>query len=88
VQLNNVRKFLGLSTVGPISCGILLVPTILTPIGQALGGIAQIGWIPSSWAIASSVSFCVAGRLSDVFGRRSIILAGEVVAVVGAVSYE
>ena len=59
---------------------------VLTPIGAALGDTTNIGWIISGWAIASSVSFSIAGRLSDIFGRRHIILFGQLLALIGGVS--
>ena len=79
-------KFLGLSTVAPITIGVLVVPSILVNIGEALGDTTDVSWIPGGWAISSSVSFCVAGRLSDIFGRRYIIMLGQFLAIIGAVS--
>lgn len=38
------------------------------------------------YAVASSVSFSIAGKLSDIFGRRYIMLVGNLVSLVGAVS--
>ena len=84
--LTKTLQFLGLAPVGPISGGQLMAGAILVQIGSALGNLTDIGWLISGWAIASSVSFCVAGRLSDIFGRRYIILFGEFVAVIGSVS--
>jgi len=64
----------------------VLAVGILVPIGTALGDTTNIGWIPGGWSIASSVSFSIAGSLSDIFGRRNVILVGQGITVIGAVS--
>ncbi len=59
---------------------------ILFQIGTELGDVSNIAWMPGGWSIASSVSFSIAGSLSDIFGRRYVTLSGQLFAVVGAVS--
>ncbi|KAH0828427.1 putative major facilitator superfamily transporter [Fonsecaea pedrosoi] len=76
---------LSFSYVCPISCGFILVTGILVPIGTDLGDTDHISWIVGGWSIASSVSFSLAGSLSDVFGRRWTVVAGEVIAIVGSI---
>lgn len=58
---------------------------VLVNIGQDLNNTVDLGWIVSGWAIASSVSFSLGGSLSDIFGRRNVILVGDVIALAGAV---
>jgi MFS family permease len=77
---------MGMSTVAPLSCGFIIVTSILFGIGTDLGNIADLAWIVSGWSIASSVSFSLAGSLSDIFGRRNAILAGQLFSLIGAVS--
>lgn len=79
-------KFLCLSFVAPVGVGFLMVTAIIFQIGTALGDTSTIVWIPGGWTIASSVSFSIAGGLSDIFGRRYVILAGQVFVLVGGVS--
>jgi MFS family permease len=79
-------QFLGLAFVGPVSGGFLLITAILFQIGTELGDVSNIAWMPGGWSIASSVSFSIAGSLSDIFGRRYVTLSGQLFAVVGAVS--
>jgi MFS family permease len=62
------------------------VTSVLVQIGTALGDIGGITWIVGAWSIASSVSFSIAGSLSDIFGRRYLIIAGNLVTLIGAVS--
>lgn len=75
-----------MSPVAPISSGFLIATSILVQMGTDLGNTTNIGWIVSGWSIASSVSFGLAGRLSDIFGRRYVIILGNLLAVIGAVS--
>ena len=69
----------------PISCGFVLITGILVQVGTDLGDTANITWIVGGWSIASSISFSIAGSLSDVFGRRWTIISGEIISIIGAV---
>lgn len=60
---------------------------IIVQIGTDLGDTTNTAWIVGSWSIASSVSFSMAGSLSDTFGRRWTIIFGQVSCAVGSVSY-
>jgi MFS family permease len=64
----------------------VLVTGILVPIGTDLGDVEHISWIVGGWSIASSISFSLAGAISDVFGRRWTVVSGEVISVIGSVS--
>jgi MFS family permease len=61
------------------------VTSVIVQIGTALGDLTRITWIVGGWSIASSVSFSIAGSLSDIFGRRYLIIAGNLATLVGAV---
>lgn len=71
--------------MAPISLGYIVVAGILTNIGTDLNNSADTSWVLSSWSIASSISFALGGALSDIFGRRYIILFGQLLALIGAV---
>lgn len=62
-----------------------MTASVIVPIGTALGDTTNITWMVGAWSIASSIFFSLAGSLSDVFGRRWLIIAGNVVSLVGAV---
>jgi len=66
----------------------LLPSPILENIGAALndGDMSNVGWIPSGWSVSSAVSFSLAGSLSDIYGRKHVIMAGEFLTLIGAVS--
>ena len=75
-----------MTVVAPIAVGFIVATSILYPIGIELGDTTRLGWIVSGWSIASSVSLSLAGSLSDIYGRRNVLLIGQVVALVGSVS--
>jgi MFS family permease len=77
---------MGLSYVPAVACGLVLPVGILAQIGTALGDMDNISWIPGGWSVASAVSFAIAGGLSDIFGRRYVLIGGQVLTLIGAVS--
>lgn len=76
-----------MSFVAPVGCGFILATGILFQIGQSLGDTVNIVWIAGGWAVASSVSFSIAGGFSDIFGRRLPLLAGHVMVIIGGVRH-
>jgi hypothetical protein len=80
--------FLGLTFEAAIGFSFSCVVAILVPIALDLQGTTlNISWIPSGWAVASSVSFAIAGQFSDIFGRRYVMLFGQLLVVIGHVSH-
>jgi len=78
--------FMGLEFEAAIGFSFSGVVAILVPIALDLqGSTLNISWIPSGWAVASSVSFAIAGQFSDIFGRRYVLLFGQLLVVVGHV---
>ncbi|KAF4341227.1 drug facilitator PEP5 [Fusarium beomiforme] len=77
--------FMGMTYIPAIATGFIMPTQILQQIGMALGDTANIAWIPGSWSIGSAVSFSVAGGLSDVFGRRYVLLSGQTIILVGSI---
>ncbi|KAL1889271.1 hypothetical protein Sste5346_009027 [Sporothrix stenoceras] len=77
--------FMGMSYIPCISAGLLLPTGILQQIGQTLGDTDNILWIPGGWSVASAVSFSIAGGLSDIFGRRYVLLFGQLLTLIGGI---
>jgi MFS family permease len=77
--------FLGTSFTGPIIFGFILVTPILVQLSEKIGGSTIDFWIPSGWGAAAAVGFSIAGRLSDIFGRRYVILFGQFLTVIGGI---
>jgi len=77
--------FLGTSFTGPIIFGFVLVTPILVQLSQKLGGETIDFWVPSGWGAAAAVGFTIAGRMSDIFGRRPVILFGQCLIIIGGI---
>jgi len=77
--------FLGTSFTGPIIFGFITVTPILIQLSEEIGGSAIDFWIPSGWGAAAAVGFTVAGRISDIFGRRYVILFGQLLTIIGGI---
>jgi MFS family permease len=66
-----------------LGVGSNMTPSVLAQIAAAYDATAIQGWISSGWLLSTCVAFVVAGRLSDIFGRRMIITGSNVLAVAG-----
>lgn len=65
--------------------GFLFVSTILVQLTHTIGGENNSFWIPSGWSAAAGVASCIAGRLSDIFGRSDILLFGQFLTIAGGI---
>src|SRR6476661_6161417 len=66
------------------SLNMTLVAPALPTIVSELGGIADYSWIPISAMLASTIVVPVAGKLSDIYGRKPLYMTGIVVFAVGS----
>jgi EmrB/QacA subfamily drug resistance transporter len=66
------------------SLNMTLVAPALPTIVAELGGIADYSWIPISAMLASTIVTPVAGKLSDIYGRKPLYMTGIVVFAVGS----
>jgi EmrB/QacA subfamily drug resistance transporter len=62
-----------------------IVATALSSIAGDLGGWELMPWVVSAYLIASTVTTPIYGRLSDLYGRRPVLLVSVTVFVLGAV---
>lgn len=76
---------MGLTYIPAIATGFILPTQILQQIGMSLGDTENIAWIPGGWSIGAAVSFSIAGGMSDIFGRRWVLLTGQLIILVGAI---
>jgi len=74
-----------------VMSGLFLVALDQTIIATALGAIvtefdsfSSIGFIVTAYLLTSTVTVPIAGKLSDMYGRRPILLAGVAVFTVGS----
>ncbi len=66
------------------SLNMTLVAPALPTIVAELGGLADYSWIPISAMLASTIVTPVAGKLSDVYGRKPLYMTGIVVFALGS----
>lgn len=57
---------------------------ILLNINEEIGPSTNLAWVATSWSLASAVIMTIAGRCSDIFGRRNFFLVGNLLGVIGA----
>ena len=62
-----------------------IVATALSTIAGDLGGWSLMPWVVSAYLIASTVTTPIYGRLSDLYGRRPVLLASISIFALGAV---
>jgi MFS family permease len=61
-----------------------IVPVALLTIGQALGDLSLIAWVMAGYLVAGTVATPIYGKLSDLHGRRRILLIALAIAAVGS----
>src|SRR2546422_8206827 len=66
------------------SLNMTLVAPALPTIVAELGGIADYTWIPISAMLASTVVVHIAGKLSDIYGRKPLYMTGILIFAVGS----
>src|SRR6266699_2020910 len=66
------------------SLNMTLVAPALPTIVADLGGLADYTWIPISAMLASTIVVPLAGKLSDIYGRKPLYMTGVVVFGIGS----
>ncbi|KZL67265.1 major facilitator superfamily transporter [Colletotrichum tofieldiae] len=77
---------MALSFGPPVGLAFLAVASIVVQITGQLGGQGQLAWVVGSWSLSTACSFSLAGPLSDVFGRRILVLGGQLVVAIGCIA--
>ncbi len=62
----------------------LIVTTALPVVVGALGGIELYSWVFAAAMLASTVMVPIAGKLSDLFGRKTLYLIGMTIFIAGS----
>src|SRR5216117_2630641 len=66
------------------SLNMTLVAPAMPTIVAVLGGLADYTWIPISAMLASTVVVPIAGKLSDIYGRKPLYMTGVIVFALGS----
>ena len=70
--------------LGLVALDSTIVATAVPSIVGQLGGFSLFAWVFSAYLLAQTVSVPVYGRMSDLYGRKPILLAGVVVFMLGS----
>lgn len=65
--------------------GYSLVAANLSLVNRDIGPSADINWVAFVYTLALAVAGLLVGRLTDLFGRRWLVLSGSIVGIVGDV---
>jgi MFS family permease len=65
--------------------GWVLPANTLLLINADIGPSLDINWVGTSWTLGSSIGFLLFGRLSDIFGRKYLVIASQVLGTVGCI---
>jgi EmrB/QacA subfamily drug resistance transporter len=63
-----------------------IIATALPTIGRELGDLEHLSWIVTVYLLTSTAVTPLYGKLSDSYGRRSIMLIGIVVFIIGSIA--
>jgi len=91
MSLHHITKREKIIVMLAVMSGLFLVALDQTIISTALGSIvnefksfSSLGFIVTAYLLTSTVSVPLAGKLSDMYGRRPILLAGVTIFTVGS----
>lgn len=63
-----------------------IVPVALLTLGNALGDVSLIAWVMAGYLVAGTVATPIYGKLSDLHGRRRMILIATGIAAAGSLA--
>jgi EmrB/QacA subfamily drug resistance transporter len=63
-----------------------IVATALATIGRAYANVENLTWVVTAYLLAATVVTPLYGKLSDVYGRRRVLLLGIAIFIVGSVA--
>jgi len=63
-----------------------IVAPALPAIGKSLGGIDDLSWVVTAYLLAATAATPLFGKLSDIYGRRTILLASIGIFIAGSVA--
>lgn len=61
-----------------------IVGTALPRIVNQFHGLSELSWVVTAYLLTSTIAIPISGKLSDIFGRRKILLTGILIFVIGS----
>ena len=61
-----------------------IVGTALPKIVNQFHGLSELSWVVTAYLLSSTIAIPISGKLSDIFGRRKMLLAGILIFVIGS----
>ncbi|KAI5458995.1 trichothecene efflux pump [Mariannaea sp. PMI_226] len=65
--------------------GWVLPANTLTLINQDIGPSPNINWVATMWTMGTSIGFLLFGRLSDMYGRKWLVVGCSVLGLIGCI---
>ncbi|WP_419151789.1 MDR family MFS transporter [Aeribacillus alveayuensis] len=62
-----------------------IVATAMPAIVSEIGGFSKYSWIFSSYLLMNAVTVLIYGKLSDIFGRKPILIIGIIIFLIGSI---
>ena len=63
-----------------------IVAPALPAIGKSLGGIDDLSWVVTAYLLAATAATPLFGKLSDIYGRRALLLVAIGIFIAGSVA--
>ncbi len=63
-----------------------IVATALPTMGRAFNDIENLSWVVTAYLLTATASTPLYGKLSDIYGRRAVMLAGIAIFIAGSVA--
>ncbi len=64
---------------------VSIVATVIPEIVSKLGGFSLYSWVFAAFLLAQTVTTVLSGKLSDIYGRKPVIIGGIVVFLIGSI---
>ncbi len=62
-----------------------IVATSLPSIFASLGGTETLAWVITAYMLTQTIMMPIAGKLSDIYGRKGIFIIGMIIFIVGSI---